>query len=133
MKSKSEFILGLSLGQKFTLLQVGVAIVFLAIFMVEFREIMSRFFNEQLDQRIRQNNEVISNFVHYRVIDQTNSLFDAFEGGFNLHFGESRRYAIKGKVRLENDISAPNLTLNGISLANDFDIVDRFILIKMTA
>ena len=116
----------LSLGQKFSLLQISLAIVFLGIFLFEFTQVTNRFSDEQLNERIKQNNDIVNNFVSYLVEDNLDTLIKQLDGSFTLHFGGLRNYTINGRVKLENGVEAPNLMLNGISLANSFELLDRF-------
>lgn len=120
-----------SLGQKFASIQILISIVLLAAFLVIYHYVMSGFTDTQLNQRLKSNNMIVNNFLLEKVADDTSSLSGILKANLSMHFGEIKpqSFVIQGQTTLFKDsiqMSVPNLTLNGVEMANNFLAIDEF-------
>ncbi|MBX7546226.1 Cache 3/Cache 2 fusion domain-containing protein, partial [Helicobacter turcicus] len=119
-----------SLGQKFVSLQISLAVVLSVIFLPIFHFIMSNFTNAQLDRRIVQNNMIVNNFLVEKIAYDTSNLSNILKANLSIHFGDIKpqSFEIQGQTTLQDSTAmfVPNLTLNGVQMANNFPAIDEF-------
>ncbi|EAI1791741.1 hypothetical protein EIQ62_05235, partial [Campylobacter jejuni] len=92
--------------------------------------IMSNFTEKTLHDRLKQENEIINNFLNQIVQKDGENLLQLFNNTLTRHFGFSEEtFAINGTTQLFTNnkiINIPNLTYNGGKLTNELDYILTF-------
>ncbi|RTI90485.1 chemotaxis protein [Campylobacter jejuni] len=119
-----------SLGKKFFILNIILIFILTIIFLLGFTIIMSNFTEKTLHDRLKQENEIINNFLNQIVQKDGENLLQLFNNTLTRHFGFSEEtFAINGTTQLFTNnkiINIPNLTYNGGKLTNELDYILTF-------
>ncbi|RTJ46626.1 hypothetical protein C3H60_03295 [Campylobacter jejuni] len=119
-----------SLGKKFFILNIILIFILTIILFIGFTIIMSNFTEKTLHDRLKQENEIINNFLNQIVQKDGENLLQLFNNTLTRYFGFSEEtFAINGTTQLfmnNKIINIPNLTYNGGKLANGTDYISAF-------
>ncbi|WP_290881195.1 Cache 3/Cache 2 fusion domain-containing protein [Helicobacter sp.] len=120
----------LSVGKKFSCIQVVIALVIAVPFVLLIQIVMDRFTQSQLELQINQMGHIIEgNFevVSNQIIKEADNSLNFFENDFSTRYGETRANSYRlGNFTTINQKSVPSLMFNGINLVGDTDLVDNF-------
>lgn len=121
----------LSLKLKFLLFQALVVIVFFCLFSIGFYLIILKFSGEEVEEKLQQNNELVSAFLDQIILKETEYLLNVFDNTAKKYFGYSaeENFSVEGRTKLFADnksIEIPNLTYNGVELVNRMDLILDF-------
>ncbi|MDE7174124.1 MAG: Cache 3/Cache 2 fusion domain-containing protein, partial [Helicobacter sp.] len=120
----------LSIGKKFSGIQIAVALLISVPFLLFVSYRMGVFTDTQLEQQMNQaahiiegNVEIISN----QILAESDTALRFFENDMAVRYGAQRAasYALGAPVSVK-DVVVPDLMYNGTALANQTDIVDNF-------
>ena len=120
----------LSVGKKFTCIQVVIALIILIPFIWFVQSAMSKTTQEQINLQITQfasimngNFEIISD----QIIQESNNSLAFFESNFSAIYGEKGADSFQiGEPTLLESKNVPSLYYNGINLVGNTDLVDHF-------
>lgn len=123
-----------SLGKKFLSLQSLLAIFLLAIFMIFLNGLMSKHTQKQLDTQLTQIGYVLDgNFevLSKKILKDTENTLNMLKTTLANNFGvfNHKSFKIESNTDLvinDKTINIPNLTYNGIKLANNSAFIDEF-------
>ena len=120
----------LSIGKKFSCIQVVIALLISVPFLLFVSYRMSVFTDIQLEQQINQAAHIIegnAEIISHQILAESDTSLRFFENDMTVRYGAQRAtsYALGESVPLGN-IFVPNLTYNGVSLVNQTEMVDNF-------